>query len=94
MEYYPYLDWYKRMAKKAMEKNRKEGYVLTSIQKDIHETPGNDMLKSKSVLSFLVKHKILIRIEWGGDDIRYYYPGEILVRDLFTAKNYYDEMIS
>jgi hypothetical protein len=66
------LEWYLELAGNAIDASRYEHVILRHLEEDL--------VSSKEVLKYLVKNKKLVRVEWGGDDVRYYYPGEIAFR--------------
>jgi len=73
-------EWYEQIAGNAIDGNRHEGYMLASIGEDVADYWQEGDKTATEILAYLVKHKTLVRVEWGGDDVRYYFPEEVVFK--------------
>ena len=62
------MEWYEHIAGHAS--SRVIGGAVMDTWREGDKTAAE-------ILTFLVEHKRMVRVEWGGGDVRYYYPGEI-----------------
>ena len=74
------MEWYEHIAEHAIDGNRQEGYMLSSIAERVEDTWREGDKTAAEILAFLVENERMVRVEWGGGDVRYYYPGEIEYR--------------
>lgn len=70
------LEWYLEKFENAIDGNRDERYVLASLAEDL-ENGGKDWETPQSILDVLLATHKIVRVNWGGDDVRYYFPEEI-----------------
>ena len=70
---------YLELVGNAIDASRYEHVILRHLKEDLVSSK-EDLVSPEEVLKYLVENKKLIRVEWGGGDVRYYYPGEIAFR--------------
>ena len=71
------MEWYEQIFEHAIDAARYENIVLAHMSEDVSDywKPGD--LSTEQILSLLLKEKKIVRVDWGGDDVRYYFPDEI-----------------
>jgi len=70
-------EWYEEIAGNAIDASRYEKTMLRHIGEDVMERWQEGDKTAEEILAWMVATNRMIRIEWGGGDVRYYYPGEI-----------------
>jgi hypothetical protein len=70
-------EWNEQTAEHAIDASRYESTMLRHIHEDVTENWQEGDKTAEEILAWMVSTKRMIRVEWGGDDVRYYYPGEI-----------------